>query len=76
VLFGARAVADGAATFAGLAQFARPVLVNGAPGFIVIRERRPLAVIGFTVTEERIAEIDILADPARLGELDLAILDE
>jgi RNA polymerase sigma-70 factor (ECF subfamily) len=76
VLFGARAVADGAATFAGLAQFARPVLVNGAPGFIVIRERWPLAVIGFTVTEERIAEIDILADPARLGELDLAILDE
>ncbi len=76
LLLGIRAVADGAATFAGLAQFARPVLVNGAPGFIVIREQQPLAVIGFTITEERIAEIDILADPARLGELDLAILGE
>ena len=76
VLRGARAVADGAATYARLAKFARPVLVNGAPGFIVIRERQPLAVIGFTVTEERIAEIDILADPTRLRELDLAILDD
>jgi RNA polymerase sigma-70 factor, ECF subfamily len=76
VLLGARAVADGAATFAGLARLARPVLVNGAPGFIVIRDGHALAVIGFTVTEERIVEIDILADPARLGELDLAILVE
>jgi hypothetical protein len=28
------------------------------------------AVIGFTVARGRIAEIDILADPARLRELD------
>lgn len=76
VMLGARAVADGAATFARFAQFARPVLVNGAPGFIVIRERQPFAVIGFTVTDEKIVEIDILADPARLRRLDLAILDE
>jgi hypothetical protein len=29
----------------------------------------------FTVTRGKIAEIDVLADPARLRQLDLAVLD-
>ena len=33
------------------------------------------AVLGFTVRGGRIVEIDILADPGRLGQLDLAVLD-
>jgi RNA polymerase sigma-70 factor (ECF subfamily) len=31
---------------------------------------------GFTVANGKIVEIDILADPERLAQLDLAILDE
>jgi hypothetical protein len=32
--------------------------------------------MGFTVRGVKIVEIDILADPARLRELDLAVLDD
>jgi hypothetical protein len=41
----------------------------------VAPQGQPFAVIGFTVARGRIAEIDILADPVRLRELDLAVLD-
>jgi hypothetical protein len=39
------------------------------------RTTRPFSVMGFTVRRGKIVEIDILADPARLGRLDLAVLD-
>jgi RNA polymerase sigma factor (sigma-70 family) len=74
-LRGAGAVAQQVRTFARLAAFARPALVNGAAGFVVARHGRPLTVAGFTVTGARIVEIDLLADPARLRQLDLTVLD-
>jgi RNA polymerase sigma factor (sigma-70 family) len=76
-LRGARAVAEQALLFrtAG-APFARPALVNGTAGVVVIPRDRPVAVVGFTVTSGRIVEIDVLADPARLSQMDLAVLDE
>ena len=74
-LRGARAVAGQARRYAALARFARPALVNGAPGAVVAPGGRPYAVIGFTVRGGRIVEMDILADPERLRELDLAVLD-
>jgi hypothetical protein len=51
-----------------------PVLVNGAAGVVVTMEGRPISVMGFTVEDGRIAEIDILLDPVRLGQLDLAAI--
>jgi RNA polymerase sigma-70 factor, ECF subfamily len=36
---------------------------------------QPFAVIGFTIRGDKIVEIDILADPERLRQLDLAVLD-
>jgi RNA polymerase sigma factor (sigma-70 family) len=72
---GARSVAGQALGYAGLARFARHALVNGAAGLVVTRSDRPFAVIGFTVASGKIAEIDILADPARVRELDLTVLD-
>jgi RNA polymerase sigma factor (sigma-70 family) len=72
---GARTVAEQALGYARLAESARPALVNGAAGFVVAPGGRPFAVIGFTVAHGRIAEIDILADPARLRDLDLTVLD-
>jgi RNA polymerase sigma-70 factor (ECF subfamily) len=35
-----------------------------------------MAVMGFTVTGGKIVEIDILADPARLRQLDLTVLED
>ena len=72
---GAAAVAEQVFASRGLARFAQPVLVNGAPGFLVTRGGRRLAVAGFTVVEGRIAEIDLLAEPSRLDQLDLTVLD-
>jgi hypothetical protein len=73
---GALAVAEQALTFARLGRFARPALVNGAAGLVVAPRGRPVAVAGFTVAHGRIVEIDLLADPARLRELDLTVLDD
>ncbi len=51
------------------APFARPAIVNGNAGVIVIPREKPVAVVGFVVTDGRIAEIDVIADPAKLGGL-------
>jgi hypothetical protein len=68
-------VAEQALAFARRAPFARPALVNGAAGVVADADGRLLAVLGLTVRHDRIVEIDILADSARLRRLDLATLD-
>jgi RNA polymerase sigma factor (sigma-70 family) len=76
VVRGAAAVAEQALSFARLAPFVRPTLVNGAAGVVVAPGGRPVSVMGFTVRRGRIVAIDILADPERLRRLDLADLDD
>jgi len=49
-----------------LAPHARPAIVNGTAGVIVVPAKRPIAVVGFTISGGRIAEIDVIADPAKL----------
>ena len=73
---GAAAVARAALGFARTARFAQPALVNGAVGAVVVPHGRPLSVMTFTVARGQIAGIEIIADPARLRELDLAVLDD
>jgi RNA polymerase sigma factor (sigma-70 family) len=70
---GAAAVAD---TFSGRARAAQPALVNGAAGAVWAPGGRPRVVFGFTVTRGKIVAIDILADPERLRQLDLALLED
>jgi RNA polymerase sigma-70 factor (ECF subfamily) len=70
---GARPVAR---QFSGRAKAARPALVNGAVGLVVARQGRLFLVFNLTVTRGKIAEINVVADPARLQKLDLAILDD
>jgi hypothetical protein len=66
---GATAVAGQARRFAHLSRQAQPVLVNGGPGFLVTRDDQPVALVGMTVRDGKIVEIDILADPERLLRL-------
>ena len=73
---GVRAVAEQTLTFSRLSPFVRPALVNGAAGVVVAPRGRPFSVMGFTVRRGKIVEIDVLADPARLRQLDLAVLDD
>ena len=69
---GAAAAAEQALLFGRRrAEFARPALVNGAPGAVIAPHGRLFAVLRFTVTRAKIAQIEVIADPARLGRLDL-----
>ena len=73
---GAAAVAKQALTFQRFARFARPALVNGAAGLVTAPGGKPVAVMGFTIRGGKIVEIDILADPVRLRQIDLTVLDD
>jgi RNA polymerase sigma-70 factor (ECF subfamily) len=68
-------VADGAIVFRNLSLEARPMLLNGDPGFVVSNPRgRPISVVCFAVSGGKIVEIDVLADPERLRRLELPAL--
>ncbi len=71
---GAAAVAKRAAK--GRARAARPALVNGEVGVVVAPRGRLLMVLGFTISDGKIVEIDAIGDPERLSQLDLALLDD
>jgi RNA polymerase sigma factor (sigma-70 family) len=73
---GAAAVAGQAAAYSRFGLVIKPALVNGAVGLVATREGRPFSVGAFTVRRGRIVEMDWLADPARLRDVDLTILDD
>jgi RNA polymerase sigma-70 factor, ECF subfamily len=73
---GAAAVANNALAFSQLGLDVRPALVNGAPGAVSFLNREPFSVGAITVRGGKIVEIDFLADPARLRELDLTMLTD
>src|SRR5262249_35278260 len=74
---GARAVAEQALSFSRLAQVVQPALVNGAAGLVSrLPGGRPVAVMGFTVMRGQVGGIGMLTNPARLRQLDLAVLDD
>jgi RNA polymerase sigma factor (sigma-70 family) len=54
----------------------RPALINGTAGVIASVKGRPVTVIGFTVSDGKIAEIDAVGDPARVRILTAAVLAE
>lgn len=69
---GAQAVAEQAMSFRRFAETATRVLVNRIPGSIAwTPDGRPFAILTMTVKGGRIVEIEVLADPDRLGQLDL-----
>lgn len=68
---GAQAVAEQASSFRHPGRSSRRVLVDGVPGAVTVEAGRPVAVLGFVVWHDLIVGIDILADPERLGRLDL-----
>jgi len=73
---GAAAVASQALTYSRHDLRYLPALINGAAGVVSIRDGQPFAIMGVIVRGGRIVAIDILADPARLHQLDLTVLDD
>ena len=73
---GAQAVVTQAAAFSRIALSNQVVLVNDNIGVVTrLPDGRPFSVIGFTIAGGRVVEMDILADPERLGRLDLSSIE-
>jgi RNA polymerase sigma factor (sigma-70 family) len=73
---------NGAAAVAGQApNFQRfstsyalePVTVNGAVGFVGSQNGQLRSVVSFTITDSKIASLDILSDPDRIAQLDITM---
>ena len=76
IVRGAQAVAAQASTFSRLGLSNQFVLVNGNIGLVSRRsDGRLFSVLGFTIAGGKVVEIDILADPERLGRLDLSAIE-
>jgi RNA polymerase sigma factor (sigma-70 family) len=75
VVRGAREVAGQALFYAQFGLEMRPVLVNGAVGMVTFQDGQPFSLGAVTVRGGKIVELDFLADPERLRELDLTVLD-
>lgn len=69
---GPSAIVGRAIAFARLPLERIPVLTNGTIGAVVLSEGQPFSVMSFTIVGSKIVEIDILADPERLREIDLS----
>ena len=48
------------------AHLGRPAIVNGAPGVVVALRNQVLAVAAFTVANDRVTSLSIVADPEKL----------
>jgi RNA polymerase sigma-70 factor (ECF subfamily) len=70
-VYGAPAAAKNALAFSARARFAQVALVNGTVGIVVAPHGRLSIALAFTIRQQRITEIDVVADPVRLRRLDL-----
>ena len=69
-VIGASAVAG---TFSGRAAAARPALIDGAAGAVWVQGGRPRVVFAFTIIGGKVAAIEMIADPERIGRLEVIL---
>lgn len=72
---GAHQVASGAISFRQEGRQSRPALVDGAIGIAAVEDGRVVSVLQPTFVDDRIATIDITADPERAAAMELTFLD-
>jgi RNA polymerase sigma-70 factor (ECF subfamily) len=72
---GAAVWAKGAVAYGHLARLTQPALVNGAIGVVVAPRGRLVRALRFTIANGKIAEIEVIGNPARLVELDVSIVE-
>lgn len=71
---GAAAVARQARVGATPAALLHPALVNGAAGVVITLEGQPHLVMAFTVVNDQVVELDVIADPERVRRVASAVL--
>lgn len=72
---GAAAWAKGAVSYGHLVRNTQLALVDGAIGIVVAPQGRLVRALRFVLADERITEIEVIGNPARLSELDFSLLD-
>jgi RNA polymerase sigma-70 factor (ECF subfamily) len=75
VLHGADAVSKGAYSASIRARSTQAALVNGTVGLVMAPRGRLSLVLVFTISNDKITGMDVIADPDRLRGLDIAVLD-
>ena len=73
---GAANWAKGAVAYSQLVGSVQPALVNGSPGLVFALGGRLLRVLTFKIVGDTIVEFEVIANPERLKELNLSVLDE
>jgi RNA polymerase sigma-70 factor (ECF subfamily) len=74
VVRGAAAVARQARLGANPAALLHPALINGAAGVVITLHGQPHGVMAFTVVNDQVVELDIIADPERIRRVASAVL--
>jgi RNA polymerase sigma factor (sigma-70 family) len=74
IVRGAAAVARQARLGANPAALLHPALINGAAGVVVTLNGQPHVVMAFTVVNDQVVELDIIADPERVRRVASAVL--
>jgi RNA polymerase sigma-70 factor (ECF subfamily) len=75
VVRGAHTVAKGAMAATGRAAFTGVALIDGTAGLAMAPRGRLSVVLAFTIADGLITEIDVIAEPERLGGLEITVLD-
>jgi RNA polymerase sigma factor (sigma-70 family) len=73
---GAEAVAGQAQMYGQIGLVMKPALINGVPGGVAMRDGKPFSIGALTIKDGKIVELDFFADPERLAQIDLTILDD
>jgi RNA polymerase sigma-70 factor (ECF subfamily) len=76
VLRGTGAVAEGAAASSARAQHTVAALIDGTVGLVMTLAGKQRVALVFTVANDRIEAIDVVADPIRLAALHIEPLTE
>jgi RNA polymerase sigma-70 factor (ECF subfamily) len=72
---GARTWARGAVAFAAQVRFMEAALVDGAVGIVLAPGGRLSRALRLSFADGKIARVEVIADPERLAQLELAVLE-
>jgi RNA polymerase sigma-70 factor (ECF subfamily) len=75
-IHGARTFATGAVAFARMARSSQVMLVDGAVGLVWASGGRLSRAVKFRIANGKITHVEILAAPASLRKLDLAVVKD
>jgi RNA polymerase sigma-70 factor, ECF subfamily len=71
VIEGAQAITERAVLATRLAAHSTPILIDRRPGIAAVLNGRVVSIMAFTFVEGRITRLDVLADAARLSQLNV-----